>query len=298
MKLSSAIAAIALIGTPAFAADMAVRAPAHVPVYNWTGWYVGGNAGASFGNVNTDFNAPVSATFAIFNLTTNIAGSSREHPSGFIGGGQIGYNWQFSPRWVVGLEADFQGAAERRSSTVVTNLPGITSPFPFSGVTGSTNYQTKMDWFGTVRGRVGYVWGNGEVLTYATGGLAYGKIDLEGTNTLSGTVGLTTPFSITQAFGHSQIDVGWTVGLGAEGRLGNSTWTWKVEGLHVDLGTLDATGSGACFRTTVVCGINLSLTVDPLATRSHFTDNIVRVGLNYQFRTSETPSETPVLRGK
>src|SRR5262245_41182242 len=116
---------------------MAFKAPPPAPVYNWTGWYVGGNAGAGFGNVKTDFNAPVSATFAVFSLTANIAGSNRELPSGFIGGGQLGYNWQFSPLWVVGLEADFQGAIEKDSNTVITNLPGITSPFPFSGVTGS-----------------------------------------------------------------------------------------------------------------------------------------------------------------
>src|SRR5262245_12833243 len=139
MKLSSAIAAIALIGTPAFAADMAFKAPSPAPVYNWTGWYVGGNAGASFGNVKTDFNAPLSATFAVFSLTSNIAGSNREHPSGFIGGGQIGYNWQLSPLWVVGLEADFQGAVEKDSDTVTANLDFAS--LPFAGVTASTDYQ-------------------------------------------------------------------------------------------------------------------------------------------------------------
>jgi hypothetical protein len=58
-KLATVIAVTGLIGTPAFAADMDVKAPplTPAPVYNWTGWYVGVNAGASFGNVNTDFNA-------------------------------------------------------------------------------------------------------------------------------------------------------------------------------------------------------------------------------------------------
>src|SRR5690349_19859904 len=119
-KLSTAVAAIALLGTPAFAADMPVKAPPTAPaapVFNWTGWYVGVNAGASFGHAKTDFNvAPItltqtstgeSATSGAFGVTDT------SYPGGFIGGGQIGYNWQWSPLIVLGLEADFQGALER-----------------------------------------------------------------------------------------------------------------------------------------------------------------------------------------
>src|SRR5262249_18467501 len=118
-KLATAIAAIALIGTPAFAADIATKAPAPspAPVYNWTGWYVGVNAGASFGNVKTDFNvAPVFAENPSIpggQISPGFGASDRQYPSGFIGGGQIGYNWQYSPLIVVGLEADIQGALER-----------------------------------------------------------------------------------------------------------------------------------------------------------------------------------------
>jgi outer membrane immunogenic protein len=109
---------LALSGS-AFAADIAVKAPpsAPAPVYSWTGWYAGVNAGASFGSVKTDFSAAPIASTAVGVTTTSItfpgaggfAGSDREDPSGFIGGGQIGYNWQYSPLIVVGLEADFQG---------------------------------------------------------------------------------------------------------------------------------------------------------------------------------------------
>jgi outer membrane immunogenic protein len=128
-RLASAIGAIALIGTPAFAADMAVKAPppAPAPVYNWTGWYAGVNAGASFGNVKTDFSGdPITVTPATLPpfTTSGFAASDRTYPSGFIGGGQIGYNWQFSPIWVAGLEADFQGALEKESAT-------FTVPFSF-----------------------------------------------------------------------------------------------------------------------------------------------------------------------
>jgi outer membrane immunogenic protein len=76
-------------------------------------------------------------------------------------------------------------------------------------VTGTavTDYQTKIDWFGTVRGRIGYVWGDGAVISYVTGGLAYGKVELDATNTVSGTVG-TFPFSTTHAITHSHINTG------------------------------------------------------------------------------------------
>jgi outer membrane immunogenic protein len=116
------------LATHAVAADMAIKAPPPpAPVYNWTGWYVGVNVGASFGRAKTDFNvAPVSVTTNIPGLGTfNIpafSGSNTEDPSGFMGGGQIGYNWQISPIWVVGLEADFQGAVEKDHNTLTDNF--------------------------------------------------------------------------------------------------------------------------------------------------------------------------------
>jgi opacity protein-like surface antigen len=92
----------------------------------------------------------------------------------------------------VGLEADIQGALERESNNLsnsfslfetFTSLP-VAEPVAGTAV---INYTTKIEWFGTVRLRAGYLWGNG-VLSYVTGGLAYGKVDLEGTSTVSGTV--------------------------------------------------------------------------------------------------------------
>jgi outer membrane immunogenic protein len=93
-KLATAIVAIALIGTPAFAADMAIKAPPSpppAPVYNWTGWYVGGNVGASMGNVNTDFNvSPIAVGGSTNFFTEGRTITNTTAPSGFIGGGQIG----------------------------------------------------------------------------------------------------------------------------------------------------------------------------------------------------------------
>src|SRR5262249_52296734 len=126
---ATAIAAIALIATPAFAADIAVKAPPSpppAPVYNWTGWYVGLNAGLSFGRAKTDYSFTGGlAPFPAF------AGSGITEPFGGIAGGQIGFNWQFSPIWVGGIEADIQWADEGDGNTVhqgftVIGVPTIT----------------------------------------------------------------------------------------------------------------------------------------------------------------------------
>src|SRR5262249_46791679 len=153
-----------------------------------------------------------------------------------MGGGQIGYNWQFSPIWVVGLEADIQGVLEKDSTTLTSNTftTVITVGQVATGVSRDTvlDYQTKIDWFGTVRLRAGYVWGNGDVFSYVTGGLAYGKVDVEGTTTVSGHVGGAL-FSITEAFGHSKVNTGWVVGYGTEGKLLIPGWTCTVAGLWI-----------------------------------------------------------------
>src|SRR5262249_12941914 len=157
--------------------------------------------GASFGNVKTDFNvAPIFAT-GLFNtiaqITPGFGFSNREHPGGFIGGAQIGYNWQYSPLIVVGLEADFQGALERETNNLSSQSNfvglggtgcGLGSNTFTTPCTSNTSYTTQIDWFGTVRARIGYVWGDGNVMSYLTGGLAYGEVKINGTNAVSGTV--------------------------------------------------------------------------------------------------------------
>jgi opacity protein-like surface antigen len=85
------------------------------------------------------------------------------------------------------------------------------------------------DWFGTVRGRIGYVCGDGAVMSYVTGGLAYGKVNLDGTRTVSGGFWAVPLSSVARAIGHSQVNTGWTVGSGTEGKLLIPSWTYKIE---------------------------------------------------------------------
>src|SRR5262249_53760704 len=176
-KLAACVIAITgFIGTSAFAADMGAQpVPPPAPIYNWTGWYVGVNAGASMGKVKTDFSVTPFISLGVFPLSPGLGFSDTGQPDGFIGGGQIGYNWQYSPLIVVGFEADFQGALERDNVNLSNSFScaGSFHPcaFPMTG-TALTNYTTEIDWFGTVRGRIGYVWGAGNVLSDVTGGLA------------------------------------------------------------------------------------------------------------------------------
>lgn len=124
-----------------------------------------------------------------------------------IGGGQVGYNYQFSPNGVLGLEADIQGSGERGSgqfadpfatSVCGFTLLGACVPFPLNGMALS-NYQAKIDWFGTLRGWLGLLVGN-HLLIYGTGGLAYGKVAVSGNTNISAEgVGVFTP--TTAGFG-------------------------------------------------------------------------------------------------
>jgi outer membrane immunogenic protein len=122
------------------------------------------NAGVGFGTFKTDFNVAPSnledslvTSVPLFAAIPGFAGRDEVYPGGFIGGGQIGFNWQFSPMWVVGLEADFQGADEKEHSTLTQNF---SAPFLFAngapapaGVFGTTalDYAAKIEWFGTAR---------------------------------------------------------------------------------------------------------------------------------------------------
>jgi outer membrane immunogenic protein len=280
-RLATAVAAIALIGTPALAADMAVKMPVKAPppppapVYSWTGWYVGGNVGYSWGSASNDFafsqsskNSGNLPPFWTFN------GSEREHLDGVIGGGQAGYNWQ-TGTFLYGIETDIQGSAEKHTGNFNGILldPGVgvgNNPFTVT----ETN---RIDWFGTVRGRIGLT--NDHWLFYATGGLAYGRVESSGIFQPAGPAN--SPF----VWNNSATKVGWTIGAGVENVFfGN--WSWRVEYLYMDLGKLTGTVSGGVLNCLGAPGggiCNILFIPGTLTVTSHFTDNIVRVGLNYQF---------------
>jgi outer membrane immunogenic protein len=262
------IAAVtSLLATSAFAADLPVRtytkAPVYVePIYNWTGFYVGGNIGYSWGRSSDTSTLTNTAGTVLFTST------DKTNLNGVVGGGQIGYNWQMQ-NWVWGLEADIQGTDEKGSRaftcptgtcTPTTFIAGI-AVIPVPGPAVPLALSQKIDWFGTVRGRAG-VLVTPKVLLYATGGLAYGEVKS------SETIGVLPGFS------SSTTNVGWTVGAGIEGAIGGN-WTAKLEYLYVDLGRM----SGSFLTTIPALGGGFVTS----NYSSRITDNVLRVGVNYRF---------------
>jgi outer membrane immunogenic protein len=282
-KLAIIIAAIALVGTPAVAADLTkpvykAPPPPPAPVCIWCGFYVGGNVGYSWGNASNDFAFSQSSEngggppFWTFN------GSEREHLNGVIGGGQAGYNWQ-AGIFLYGIEADIQGSAEKHTgsfSGALLQPAGLAIPVGNNPVTITET--DNIDWFGTVRGRVGLT--SDHWLFYVTGGLAYGSVNSSG---------IFQPTTATLQFPNSPFvwnrsatNVGWTIGGGIEYVIfGN--WSWRAEYLYMDLGKVTAAVSGGAVNCYGASGCEVVPFPGTLAVSSHFTDNIVRVGLNYHF---------------
>ncbi len=196
--------AIALGGAAAYAADLPVQ-PMHNPpppvAYSWTGFYFGANGG--FGGNQFAYPFTVGPTSGTSTLTS----------SGFFGGGQVGYNWQAAPTGVLGVEGDFDAADIAGNATTSATL--------FSG-----NVGTKLDWFGTVRGRIGFLV-TPNALLYGTGGWAYGHT----TSSASAAA-----FGLAAAASVGREQNGWTAGGGLEYAL-NPWLSFKTEYLYLDLGT-------------------------------------------------------------
>jgi outer membrane immunogenic protein len=271
-KLVSAIAAIALIGTPAIAADMAVKAPppALAPVYSWTGWYVGLNAGAAWGHsdVNSAFSCPGPGSCFYSNplnvAAFSAAGTGSLSDTGFIGGIQTGYNWQ-SGKLVAGVEADFDSFSFHKSNSV-----GGLVPVPLAGESFLVATEVRTDWLFTARGRFGWALAPGYFF-YGTGGLALSEIKVA--NSFANT--LTAAFdAVAGASSSSTTKAGWTVGVGIEAAL-SGNWTVKAEYLYVDLGSLS---------TTLVTNIpTFNQVGDVMTTSANLRANIARAGVNYRF---------------
>jgi outer membrane immunogenic protein len=263
-RLSVALIAAASLGALtqfAFAADMptkapAYRAPAIIP-YSWTGFYVGVNAGYTWGPWDA------SASQVIFDPST----THDPKVNGWLGGLQAGYNWQ-SGAWVYGVEGDIQitGAKDDDNWSVAGLPPAIILtdflPGPAGGGTAFFTNEWKLPWFATFRGRLGFLpaerW-----LVYVTGGLAVGESKYNMTFTQS-VAGGCRCYSLSDDVTRA----GWTAGGGVETALARN-WTAKLEYLYVDLGTHS-------IDTVDVDGV-------PFHVEHKIRNHALRLGLNYKF---------------
>jgi outer membrane immunogenic protein len=296
-KVVASIIGVAALGaiSPALAADLPLKAPYTkapvmvAPVADWTGWYIGGNVGWGGNSSISGTESVVSGTaFPVIGAGTVLYGSPNSFkldPSGVIGGAQAGYNWQVSPMAVLGIEADIQGADVKGSLNCVLSCgaPHITAPTPgflagFPVVFSNDAYSSKINWFGTVRGRVGYT--NGPALFYLTGGLAYGEVERAGsvTGITQNGAGGSTRNTFTGAYDNKSTRTGWTVGLGGEAKIASTAWTIKGEYLYVDLGK-----NSDSFSTNFISGNPATGQAAFRTDTSTNRENIVRVGVNYHF---------------
>jgi outer membrane immunogenic protein len=266
--LLATTAFVALAGASASAADMRAR-PAYAPppaVYNWTGGYWGGNIGYSWGDSKYDAAVNLAVPLAAFRAGTAISRSAEL--DGVIGGLQAGYNYQFGA-WVWGWETDFQWSGQKGTDTFngAIAITGI-APLPYT-----VTADHKLEWFGTARSRLGFLWGP-NTLVYATGGVAYGQVkDSAAINLI--VPGTTVTAAALATF--KDVKAGWTIGAGIEGALGNG-WSAKLEYLYIDLGKTEQTAAAAL----VAGGVGTLVTANAFQT-FRTTDNIVRVGLNYKW---------------
>jgi outer membrane immunogenic protein len=240
--IASALALAA--GGQALAADLpppAPRAPAtYIPVappYNWTGFYIGGNLGYGFGSGSfSDTAVPASN----FTTTSN---------NGFLGGGQLGVNYEFWGGVVVGAEAMFDWAPNNGNT--------------FTGTNGGTIATATINnrWLTTATGKLGYAWDR--VMLYGKGGGAW--VGQSNSNVTIGGV----PFATT----NSSNNLGWTAGVGIEWAFWG-TWSARAEYDFVSLN-----------NQTFTVPVNAAagpFSGDVISSRNRFL-NLITAGVNYKF---------------
>lgn len=289
--LLTATAISIIVGSSAYAADLPSRkspsvAPPSPPI--WSGFYAGLNAGGTFGN-NAALNG---TTWNIWQPPGNVDAVSAALLSGsasnsgnasFIGGGQIGYNFQGNYSgigFVTGIEADIQGLAGSGSNASRTRAAGYDAgPFfnPGSIVSNQSGSST-LNYFGTVRGRLGYIV-TPTLLVYGTGGLAYGGINgnVQNTQFWGDNSGVWNVVNGSQSYSNTQ--VGWTAGGGAEWMF-MPNWSAKAEYLYYDLGRVSATVANTSYSLVPTDPSGLQSTTTYLG---RVSGNIVRAGVNYHF---------------
>jgi outer membrane immunogenic protein len=254
-----ALAAVLAASLGARAADLApsYKAPIYSapPAYGWNGFYAGINGGMPFGTTGaSETGLPIGNVGATndYNLDHKM--------SGWLAGITLGYNWQVS-RWLFGVEFDID-AADMKGTGEVDGL-AVTSRAGLGGnIANFVNAGEKIDYFGTLRARAGWL-PTENLLLFGAGGLAFGHVKY------SGNFHYSTPEDYDAS--ESKLKYGWTIGGGAEYRI-FANWTVKAEYLYYDLGKESIVADG-------------TPPIPPFQAQYDFNTHghIARLGVNYKF---------------
>jgi outer membrane immunogenic protein len=250
------------------AADLPTKAPVYkAPITatnNWTGWYVGLNAGGAWGS----FDPSTSTVFSPVGYfdppnvpAINAAGAQSIKPSAFIGGAQLGYNWQ-TGNIVAGGEVDFQSFHLSGNASTNAVYPSV-APANFTIASSAHS-----DWLFTARPRIGIA--NDGWLAYVTGGLAVTELN----GTFSFTDSFAAPLKFAEGVTISNTKIGYVLGGGVEALL-SGNWSLKVEYLYVNLGTVSAVGLG-----TTPFTIGFGSNNNPFTHSLDLKASIARLGIN------------------
>ncbi len=252
--LMASAVALTAAGGQALAADLPPpmapppRAPAAyipmAPVYNWTGFYIGGNLGAGFSKGS--YSDTAGSTFNSSNSNTS-----------FLGGGQVGVNYEFMGGAIIGAEAMFDWAPNTNNTMTAT----VTSP---GGAVTTGTAQFNNRWLTTATGKLGYAWDR--VMLYGKGGWAWvGQSNSNVSVTAPGGAVIPASLSSNSTLG------GWTAGVGVEWAFAGN-WSARAEYDYIGLQNQNYT----------VTTTNAAFTGDRIGTSSR-SIQLVTAGLNYKF---------------
>ena len=257
---------------------------------DWTGWYAGVNAGGIRDDhavkstaSNNRFCPPGSCGFAKQTAQASIQGATGVfslNTDGLTGNAQIGYNWLFADNWIAGFEADIDGNPDTNASQTDSSVNAV-SGFPGHGVSTNLLVTKKINYLGTVRGRLGYRV-TPKFFVFGTGGLAYGHVKSESniSQSLVGVFGgVATNFDADSS--SSKTMPGWTAGGGFEWMFAKN-WTAKAEYLYYDLGELSY-DSQLADPITVPAPPTPFYFVNDVNTKTSFKGEILHIGLIYHF---------------
>jgi outer membrane immunogenic protein len=247
LMLGAALAAM-IASAPAIAADMPLKArPAPYVASGWGGFYIGGHVGYSWASGTSSINDPSvgGGSGAIgFPPGFGVLSPNNDNHDNVTGGILLGYNWQFAPSWVLGLEGDWS-AGRLRNGGAISGLTNVNFAVP----SGFASVRTEINDIGTIRGRLGYT--TPDWMLYVTGGAAFASINYSGDFGCSGDALCNVPVHAPVSF--SKTKTGWVVGGGVEHKFTDS-WILGVEYLYYGFSGESANASVSSLTTGAPSG--------------------------------------------